>query len=254
MAQKLLLVDDDPNIRMMLGDFLIASGYEVTTAESGERALQLMTASLPDIIILDMGMPGMGGTGFLERITDKRGRTRAPVLVLTARSDMAEFFADKKIGGFLTKPTDPDELLAEVQRILFVESDLPENDTQIVGSDVRRLVVLAEANAILANALCESLSNVGYSVEVVHTGAEAVESVIARRPAGLILPLDTVEIPADGVLEILRKLPSGKQIPVVVYAAETKPHIWSFIDPRNVARVQGRKGQYIAQAAIDLIH
>jgi hypothetical protein len=66
--------------------------------------------------------------------------------------------------------------------------------------------------------------------------------------------LDTVEIPADGVLEILRKLPSGKQIPVVVYAAETKPHIWSFIDPRNVARVQGRKGQDIAQAAIDLIH
>lgn len=254
MAQQLLLVDDDPNIRMMLGDFLVAEGYEVTCAESGERALQVMAESLPDLVILDMGMPGMNGTGFLERITDKLGRTRVPVLVLTARGDMAEYFADKRIGGFLTKPAAPDELLAEVQRILFVEGDLPKEDLRVVGSDVRRLVILAEINAIRANALCESLANVGFSVEVVHTGAEAVESVIARRPAGLVLPLDAEELSADAVLEILRKLPSGKNLPVVVYAAETKPYVWSFIDPRNVARVEGRKGRDIAQAAVDIIH
>lgn len=254
MAQKLLLVDDDPNIRMMLGDFLVGSGYEVTCADSGEAALKIMADSLPDLVILDMGMPGMSGTGFLERITDKLGRTRVPVLVLTARSDMAEFFADKRIGGFLTKPADPDELLAEVQRILFVESDLPSEDELVLGSDVRRLVVLAESNPILANALCEALANAGFSVEVVHTGAEAVESVIARRPAGLILPLDAAELPADAVLEILRKLPSGKLIPVIVYAAETKPHVWSFIDPRNVSRVEGRRGSAIAEAAIAAIH
>jgi CheY-like chemotaxis protein len=143
--------------------------------------------------------------------------------------------------------------LAEVQRILFVEGDLPKEDLRVVGSDVRRLVILAEINAIRANALCESLANVGFSVEVVHTGAEAVESVIARRPAGLILPLDAEELSADAVLEILRKLPSGKNLPVVVYAAETKPYVWSFIDPRNVARVEGRKGLDIAQAAVDII-
>ncbi|MBQ9694032.1 MAG: response regulator [Kiritimatiellae bacterium] len=254
MVQHLLLVDDDPNIRMMLGDFLMSAGYEVTCAESGEIALKILTEMLPDLIILDMGMPGMGGTGFLERITDRLGRTRVPVLVLTARGELAEFFTDKQIGGFLTKPTDPDELLAEVQRILFVESDLPHGDTLILGNDVHRLLVLAEANPIRANALCESLGKAGFSVEVVHTGPEAVESVIARRPAGLVMPLNTEELTADAVLEILRKLPSGKQLPVVIYAAETRPHVWSFIDPRLVTRVDGLNGTAIAQAALTAIH
>jgi CheY-like chemotaxis protein len=108
---------------------------------------------------------------------------------------------------------------------------------------------LAEPNPIRANAFCEALGKAGFSVEVVHTGPEAVESVIARRPAGLVIPLDAEELSADAVLEILRKLPSGKQLPVVVYAAETKPYVWSFIDPRQVTRVEGRNGLVIAQAA-----
>lgn len=253
MDKRLLLIDDDPNIRMMLGDFLMGAGYEVTCAASGEEALRLMTESLPDLAILDLGMPGMGGTGFLERITDRLGRTRVPVLVLTARGDMAEFFADKQIAGFVTKPADPDELLAEVQRILFSESALPRGDTMVVGDDVRRLVVLAEANAIRANALREALGKAGFSVEVVRTGAEAVEAVIARHPAGLILPMDAEGLAADGVLEILRKLPAGQALPVVVYSAEKTPEKWSFIDPRHVAKVSGADGAEIAQAALTVV-
>lgn len=252
-TKRLLLVDDDPNIRMMLGDFLMAAGYEVTCAASGEEALAQMTEALPDLVILDLGMPGMSGTGFLERITDRLGRTRVPVLVLTARGDMAEFFADKQIAGFVTKPADPDELLAEVQRILFSESDLPHGDTMLVGNDVRRLVVLAEPNAIRANAFREALGKAGFSVEAVHTGPEAVEAVIARHPAGLILPMDAEGLGADGVLEILRKLPAGQAIPVVVYSAEKTPEKWTFIDPRHVTKVEGLDGAAIAQAALTAI-
>ena len=252
-TKRLLLVDDDPNIRMMLGDFLMAAGYEVTCAASGEEALAQMTEALPDLVILDLGMPGMSGTGFLERITDRLGRTRVPVLVLTARGDMAEFFADKQIAGFVTKPADPDELLAEVQRILFSESDLPHGDTMLVGNDVRRLVVLAEPNAIRANAFREALGKAGFSVEAVHTGPEAVEAVIARHPAGLILPMDAEGLGADGVLEILRKLPAGQAIPVVVYSAEKTPEKWVFIDPRHVTKVEGLDGTAIAQAALTAI-
>lgn len=252
-AKRLLLVDDDPNIRMMLGDFLIASGYEVTCADSGEEALKRMTEALPDLVILDLGMPGMSGTGFLERITDRLGRTRVPVLVLTARGDMAEFFADKQIAGFVTKPADPDELLAEVQRILFSEGDLPRGDTMVVGDDVRRLVVLAEPNPIRANAFREALGKAGFSVEAVRTGPEAVEAVIARHPAGLILPMDAEGLSADGVLEILRKLPAGRDLPAVVYSAEKAPEKWAFVDPRRVAKVTGLDGAAIAQAALTAI-
>ncbi len=253
MLKHLLLVDDDPNIRLMLGDFLVAAGYEVTTADSGEAALKCMTEHLPHLVILDMGMPGMGGTGFLERITDRRGHTRVPVLVLTARADMAEFFADKQIGGFVTKPTDPDELLAEIQSILFLASDLPQGDTMVVGDDVRRLLVLAEPHAIRANALREALGKAGFSVEAVRTGADAVEAAIARRPAGIVLPMDAEGMSADAVLEILRKLPTSKELPVVVYSAEKMAEKWAFIDPRKVTKVRGNDGATIAQAALTAI-
>ncbi|MEG1934092.1 MAG: response regulator, partial [Kiritimatiellia bacterium] len=240
-------------VRMMLGDFLMGARYEVTTADSGEAALRCMTQELPDLVILDMGMPGMGGTGFLERITDRLGRTRVPVLVLTARGDMAEFFADKQIAGFLTKPADPEELVAEIQRILFMESDLPRGDTMVVGDDTRRLIVLAESNAIRCSALCEALGKAGFSVEAVHTGAEAVETVVARHPVGLVMPLDAEGMGADAVLEILRKLPASAMLPVVIYAVETRPEALTFIDPRRIIKIEGADGATIAQAALTLI-
>ncbi|MBV5332248.1 response regulator, partial [bacterium] len=67
--RKLLLVDDDPSLLETLGDFLTFEGYEVLCAASGEEALVKMRPFQPDLIILDMGMPGMGGTGFMDRIT-----------------------------------------------------------------------------------------------------------------------------------------------------------------------------------------
>jgi len=91
--RKLLLVDDDQSLLETLGDFLSFEGYEVLCAVSGEDALVKMRPFQPDLIILDMGMPGMGGTGFLDRITQPDGHTLYPVLVLTARASMAEYFA-----------------------------------------------------------------------------------------------------------------------------------------------------------------
>lgn len=250
MAKKILLVDDDPNICMMLGDFLIAEGYEVSQVHSGEEALACLKLVKPDLIILDMGMPGMGGTGFIEHISDPSGHIATPVLVLTARSEMAEYFATKHIAGFITKPAAPDELLSEVQRILFVESDLPHTEPILLGGNPRRIVVLAEPNNIRANAYREALGKVGFSVETVHTGPEAIEATIALHPAGLILPMDAEELSADAVLEILRKLPSSRTLPVVVYAAEKFSERWLFVDPRNVTKVIGMEGQDIAQAAL----
>src|SRR5574344_3007005 len=118
--RKLMLGDDDPSLLETLGDFLTFEGYDVQCATSGEDALVKMRPFQPDLIILDMSMPGMGGKGFLDRITNPDdGTTLYPVLVLTARAAMAEYFANKNIAGFIAKPCDPPDLLLEVGRILF---------------------------------------------------------------------------------------------------------------------------------------
>ncbi len=249
--KHLLLVDDDPNVQMMLGDFLVGMGYEVSVAESGEMALQKMTEGLPDLILLDMGMPGMGGTGFLERITDKQGYTRVPVLVLTARSDMAEYFANKKIAGFMTKPADPDELEQEIQRILFTESDLPRGETMIVGDDVRRLLILVEKSAIRANVLREAFGKAGFSVEIVTTGGDGIEAVAARHPAGIVVPIDCEGVSAEDVVGILRRLPSFKTLPVLIYNTQKRLDALPFIAKQGVFFMEGADGKALAQCALE---
>ena len=115
--KKILFVDDDPAILQTVGDRLQFEGFVVTKATSGEQALTLLKKMTPDLIILDISMPGMGGIKFLRAISDEQGRPRHSVLVFTARSNMEEFFSTVNVDGFVAKSDDPDKLLREIARI-----------------------------------------------------------------------------------------------------------------------------------------
>jgi CheY-like chemotaxis protein len=212
--RKLLLVDDDPSLLDTLGDFLRFEGYEVICASSGEDALVKMRASQPDLIILDMGMPGMGGVGFLDRITNPDGSTLLPVLVLTARTAMAEYFANKQIAGFLAKPCDPADLLMEVGHILFMSSsDSIASPTQ---KKMRRVVVAEWDQALLA-LLEEEFSKAGFSVVATSTGPEAIEACVKYTPDALVLRLEQKEMSGDEVVRMLRRLPNTRELKAIVY-------------------------------------
>jgi len=217
--RRILMVDDYPNLCEMVTDFLTHEGYEVKTAMSGEEALPLLRSFRPDLIILDMGMPGMGGVGFLDRITNRDGSTLYPVLVLTARAAMAEYFADKQIAGFMTKPCAPAELQTEVVRILFETPHQPAAG----GMDETRLArraVLAEADAVLADTLRQELASAGFAVEAVRTGAEALEAAIARHPDIAILRLHLPAMGGGEVAAILSRMPNVADVQLLVYGIE----------------------------------
>ena len=112
--RKLLLIDDDTSLLVTLRDFLEFEGYDVVTADSGEKGLEMLGTMKPDLIVLDMSMPGMSGVGFLKAISSADGKPAHPVLVLTARANMAEFFANVDVDGFVAKPCDPSDLLMEL--------------------------------------------------------------------------------------------------------------------------------------------
>jgi two-component system KDP operon response regulator KdpE len=111
---RVLCIDDDPNMRRTLAANLRARGFEVDLADSGERALQSAKDKLPDVIILDLGLPGISG---MEVIRTLRHWTTIPIIVLSARD--AEF---DKIGAlnagaddYVSKPFGMGELLARVR-------------------------------------------------------------------------------------------------------------------------------------------
>ncbi|HEX7786466.1 MAG TPA: sigma-54 dependent transcriptional regulator [Methylomirabilota bacterium] len=113
---KILVVDDEAEIRSLLGAILQSKGYEVTTAEDGAAALQQVPRERPDVILLDLSMPRLGGLDALPEI--KRLDPDVPVVICTAHADLATAVRAMKLGAYdyLTKPFDVELLALTVSR------------------------------------------------------------------------------------------------------------------------------------------
>jgi two-component system response regulator MprA len=113
----ILVVDDDPKIRSVLSRGLRFEGYDVQLAADGLEALRLARADPPDLIVLDVMLPGMDGLEVCRRL--RRG-TAVPILMLTARDAVPDRIAglDSGADDYLVKPFDFDELLARIRALL----------------------------------------------------------------------------------------------------------------------------------------
>ena len=117
-TSRVLIVDDDAGVRRMLARTLEAEGYGVSVAADGGSALVEIERSAPDLIVLDVAMPGIDGLGVTRRL---RGKGDAlPVLLLTARDGVADRVAGLDAGAddYLVKPFAIAELLARVRALL----------------------------------------------------------------------------------------------------------------------------------------
>jgi two-component system KDP operon response regulator KdpE len=114
---RVLVVDDEPQIRRALGINLRARGYEVDLADTGERALELAARHHPDVVVLDLGLPGIGG---VEVIQGLRGWSQVPIIVLSVRETERDKVAALDAGAddYVTKPFGMDELLARMRAAL----------------------------------------------------------------------------------------------------------------------------------------
>jgi two-component system, OmpR family, response regulator MprA len=112
---RVLVVDDDANVRDIVAGTLGLEGYRVATADSGAIALPFVAADLPQIIVLDMQMPGLSGWDLAEAL--KEGGITIPILVLTAAHDPEAVAREIGAADWLAKPFDLVDLLAKVERI-----------------------------------------------------------------------------------------------------------------------------------------
>jgi two-component system, OmpR family, response regulator len=115
---RLLVVDDEPNIRELLSTSLRFAGFEVHTAANGQEALAAAERTRPDLLVLDVMMPDLDGFAVTRRLRD-RGRD-TPVLFLTAKDDVADRVAGLTVGGddYVTKPFSLEEVVARIRAIL----------------------------------------------------------------------------------------------------------------------------------------
>lgn len=114
-GRRVLLVDDNRRILNFLRLKLAVSGYEVITATTGEMAVQLFETQKPDIIVMDVLMPGVSG---LEVLKALRAFSDIPIIVISVSTDNAEKAIRLGANAFMSKPLDPGELVSTVGTIL----------------------------------------------------------------------------------------------------------------------------------------
>ena len=117
---RILIVDDDANNRLLLQVMLANEGYEIVTASAGTEALDLVQQLPPDLIVLDVMMPGMDGYQVAARIKTNPATRHIPVIMLTALSDKNSMMHGLNAGAeeFLTKPVVRAELSVRVKNLL----------------------------------------------------------------------------------------------------------------------------------------
>ncbi len=139
MAAKILIVEDEAAIQVLIIYNLQQAGYETVSAENAERAMSIINNALPDLILLDWMLPGMSGIEF-ARILRRGERTRLiPIIMLTARTQEMDMVAGLEIGAddYITKPFSPRELVARINSVL--RRLVPEASDEVVEIDELRL-------------------------------------------------------------------------------------------------------------------
>ncbi len=117
---KILIVDDEAPIRMMLRQVLVRAGFEVDEAADGQEALNMMADSMPDLLLLDWMMPGLNGINLVKKLRrDDLGR-ELPIIMLTAKADEADRIKGLDWGAddYVSKPFSPRELIARINALL----------------------------------------------------------------------------------------------------------------------------------------
>ena len=158
---RVLIVDDEPNIRDLLATSLRFAGYEIQTAANGAQAVAAVVESEPDIILLDVMLPDMNGFSVTKKL--RGSGVQAPILFLTARDDVEDKITGLTVGGddYLTKPFSLDEVVARIQAILRRTKTV---DAETAVIDAGAVVINQDAHEVTIEGKLVDLSPTEYKL------------------------------------------------------------------------------------------
>jgi len=235
---RVLVIDDEPNARELLQRSLTKDGFSVILASSGEEGLRLARARRPDLITLDVMMPGMDGWEVLRELKADADVNRIPVIMVTMVDDQGMGYT-LGAADYLTKPVDHQHLLTLLARyrckhppctVLLIEDD---PDTRAI--------------------MCRQLEGAEWTVREAGNGKEALERVREDQPELILLDLMMPEMDGFEFLLELRQVEAWRDIPVVVVSAKD-------LTEEDRRRLSGdaesilQKGAYTRQELRDLVH
>jgi PAS domain S-box-containing protein len=204
-APRVLICDDDPDILGVLGVLLREHGYAPTPVARGQDAIDLAIAEHPDVVLLDLRMPGMSGWEAIKELKSRSQTRDIPIVVMSALAPAADPELAERTDGWLTKPVDEERL----DQVLA---------TAVLGK-ARPTVLIVEDDDDLAAVLVTMFERRGLRTVRSATQRDAVEQTRRQRPDVIVLDLFLPEGDGYGVVEELRRDGRLRLVPVVVYGA-----------------------------------
>jgi len=133
-TSKILVVDDEEDILELIRYNLEKDGYQVFTAQTGETALETVKSEIPDLVLLDLMLPGVDGIEVCRQINSNSATRHIPVIMLTAKSEQMDVVIGLEIGAddYITKPFSPRVLLARVKAMLRRNRDNKSDDAESI--------------------------------------------------------------------------------------------------------------------------
>jgi signal transduction histidine kinase len=270
MAQKILLVDDEEGIRKVLGISLADSGYDVSTAKSGEEALRIFRELKPPIVLTDIKMPGMDGIDLLQKLKGESPNTE--VIMITGHGDMDLAIQSLKFDAtdFITKPISDDALEIALKRAnekIYYKKKLKEYTEDLERLveektqklvEAERLAAVGQTVAGLAHALKNMTGGLSGGIFVLEKGIELDNKGYLRQGWAMVksnverikqIALDLLNYskerspdyelcdpnrPAKEVFDLM--LPRARQhgVNLEMDLDETLPEVW--LDPEGIHR------------------
>ncbi|MBD3677134.1 MAG: PAS-domain containing protein [Rhodobacteraceae bacterium] len=204
-APKVLIIDDDANVRDLLSRHLTADGLNVLTASSGKEGLKLAAEAKPDVITLDVIMPQADGWSVLSQLKANPATTDIPVIMVT-------IMEEKKLGfslgasEYLTKPVQRVELIETIRRL--------------ARDPASHSILMVEDDADTRAVLRRYLEAEGFSAREAENGKVALAAIREETPSLILLDLMMPEMDGFEFVEVYRATPEWHEIPIVVLTAK----------------------------------
>ena len=214
MKHKILIVEDDADLRRALGARLHGHGYETVTAADGAAAIATARSERPSLVLLDLGLPAGDGFTVIERLKRTASGGSTPIVVVSARGSSSDRDRAFKLGAaeFVTKPFDNEKLMRTIRELLPTE-------TPSASGERRPRLLIVEDDPDTRLALQVRLYASGFEVTTAEDAATAL--TLARRVKPDLITLDLGLPGGDGlqVLERIRNQPGLDSVPVIVLSA-----------------------------------
>ena len=227
---KILIVEDNPLTIQTLIEYLKKLGFTTSVARSGEEAFRQIGMAKPDLILLDIMLPGIDGFETCLRLKGNVSTMDIPVIFITALAETADKVRAFEVGGadYITKPFDFKEVAARVnmrltiqrlQRRLQVKSAVIASEKRELTDVAKATILIVEDNPMTLQVMLNYLKGLGFNTVGVPNGEEAIQYVAQSQPDLILLDVMLPGMDGFETCRWLKQNPTTREIPVIFMTA-----------------------------------